>query len=555
MLMIFFLLLSLFPLSSFAKMNEFDVEKKTAVKLFENYLKEVDRLDGDGLLPRQNRKLSWKEITTKLKIDLKNSQTKMELGRVFVRLDAAYTNLHAHIRLNPDYDFASEGRLNLAASFQPEFINADGSVPRYLLANVRKEYFIHLEPENRPQKGDELIEINHRPIKKWSDENFEFCKFPLKSQCEYDFWGNFRKGNLSWHRRQALIYTLKRQNKKIDVQIPVFVRVENKSLSSSADDKPTPCGNEPDKYPQFEMVYQGYQACVYENKNIPDTAILRIRSFRYKKGEVVNEIDHVSKEVERFAKKYWDKKSQTIKLLVIDVIENGGGDIVTDWSAQFLNQSFQDQWVQFKKTKELEDLNWRKDAFYDDKGKYRIYDNLKASEKWQQIKDGDFIPPMPQFCYSNDGDCLTEKFPVQKAAYKGKIVILTDPWCISSCVGFVWTLKHYLKDRVQFAGIPDSGDSTYSRTYIEGSLVDSGKGFKLAIYPRPPQSRAEVADGALFRAAISTSRSTDENGNIISGVPMKMDYFSSPKWDEAPEDWIGRMVRETTMDSGLKAEL
>lgn len=547
------LFLLLISLSSHAAKNEFETERKTAIKLFDEYLKEVNRLDGDGLLPRKNRKLSWNELSAKLRTDLSHSQTKMDIGRVFVRLDAAYTNLHAHIRVSPEYDFTSEGRPMVAASFQPELINEDGSVPKYLIANVRKEFFIHLEPDKRPQKGDELIAINHKPIKKWSDENFEFCKFPLKSQCEYDLWDNFRKGNLSWYRRQPLVYTIKRENKKFDVQIPIFANLENKTSASRSDDKPTPCGPEPEKYPNFEMVYQGYHACVYENKNMPDTAILKIKSFRYKKGEVVNEIDHVSKEVERFAKTYWDKKSQKIKLLVIDVIENYGGDIVADWSAQFLDQAFQDQWVQFKKTKELENSEWRKDAFYDDKGKYRVYDKLKASDQWQQIKDGDFIPPMPQFCYSNSGDCLTEKFPVQKDSYKGKIVILTDPWCISSCVGFVWTLKHYLKDRVQFAGVPDSGDSTYSRTYLEGSLLDGEKDFKLAIYPRPPQSKAEVSPGALFRAAISTSRSTDEDGNVISGVPMKMDYFISPKWDEAPEEWIGRLVKQVTDNQKLKA--
>lgn len=153
---------------------------------------------------------------------------------------------------------------------------------------------------------------------------------------------------------------------------------------------------------------------------------------------------------------------------------------------------------------------------------------------------------MPQFCYSNNGDCLTEKFPVQSGSYKGKITILTDPWCISSCVGFVWTLKHYLKDRVQFAGLPDSGDSTYSRTYLEGTFIDDGKNYKLSVHPRLPQSKAEVSKEGFFRSAISTSRSTDELGNVISGIPMKMDYFTSMKWDEDPEAWVARLVKVIT---------
>lgn len=116
----------------------------------------------------------------------------------------------------------------------------------------------------------------------------------------------------------------------------------------------------------------------------------------------------------------------------------------------------------------------------------------------------------------------------------------------SSCVGFVWTLKHYLKERVQFAGLPDSGDSTYSRTYLEGAFEDEGKKFKLSIYPRAPQSRAEVSKDGFFRAAISTSRSTDENGHLISGIPKKMDYFSSANWDEDTEAWVARLIKTVT---------
>ncbi len=525
-----------------AMTGSFKDEKQTSLKLFDAYLKELERLDGDGLLPRLGRKQSWNQLTRKLRSELSKATSPMDLGRVFKRLDAAYTNLHAHITLNPDYDFASEGRPMIAASFQPELINQDGSVPRYLISNVRKEYFIHLEPAQRPQAGDELLAINGVSIKKWSDENFEFCKFPLRSQCESDFWDNFRKGNLSWYRRQPLVYSLRRGDKKIEVKVPIYAKIENSSPAGSKTDTPQPCGLEPVRYPHFELVYQGYQACVYENKSVPNTALLRIRSFRYNKGELINDIDHVSKEVERFAKKYWDKKSQVLQHLILDVIENGGGDIVTDWSAQFLDQPFQDQWVQFKKTKELEDLEWRKNAFYEDEGKFKVYDGLRASERWSSIKEGEFIPAMPQFCFSNKGDCLKEKFPAQSGAYKGRITILTDPWCISSCVGFVWTLKHYLKDRVQFAGLPDSGDSTYSRTYVEAAFNNNGKSFRLSILPRPPLSRAEVSKEALFRAAVSTSRSTDENGNVVSGVPMKMDHFSSPRWNENTEEWIARLL-------------
>lgn len=527
-------------LSAFAKSDAFEKEKQASLKILTSYTAEVNRLDSDGLLPRANRKFSWNEIADKLRSDIKSSKTKMELGRVFQRLDAAYTNLHARINLNDDYDFNSEGRPMLAATFLPEQINEDGSVPRYLLSNVRKEYFINTEPDKRPKPGDELVAINGLSIKKWADENFEFCKFPVRSQCELEFFDNFRKGNLSWYRRQPLTFTLLRDGKKSEHKIPVFAKVD--SADSKASDPTEPCSINRIRYPGFFMVYQGHHACVFENKDYPDTTLLRIRSFRYKEVEGKIDIDLTSKEAKRFADKYWGKKVSTTKHLIIDVIENGGGQAVVYWVKLFVDQDFQDQFVQFKKTKELEDTEWRNNAFYNEIGKEKIYQDLKKSTKWAEIKEGDFIPPMPQFCIS-DTECLTKKWQPQfPDKFKGNVTILTDPWCISSCTGFAWTMKYYLKDRVKFAGMPESGDSTYSRSYIEASFVDKEPGYKLEVFPRPPLSRVDVSKDAFFRSAISTSRSTDENGNIVSGLPMKVDHFMAPKWDEDYDEWVGRML-------------
>ncbi|AZZ37465.1 hypothetical protein CIK05_11895 [Bdellovibrio sp. qaytius] len=532
-------LVLIISLSVFAKSNSFEKEKQSSLKIMDAYIKEVYRLDSDGLLPRANRKLSWDQIANKLSADIRASKTKMELGRVFQRLDSAYTNLHARINLNDEYNFNTEGRPMLAVTFRPETINEDGRVPKYLISNVRKEHFINLEPSMRPKVSDELIAINNIPIKNWADENFEFCKFPLRSQCETEFFDNFRKGNLSWYRRQPLTFTLLRDGKKSDYQIPVFAAAKSDSNDS---DPLEACSLNKTRYPGFEMVYQGHHACAFENKSHPNVTILRIRSFRYKEVEGQIEIDQTSKEAKHFADLYWSKKISTTKHLIIDVVENGGGQAVVYWVKLFLDQDFQDQWVQFKKTKELEDPEWRNNAFYNEPGKEKIYQDLKKSPKWAEIKEGEFIPAMPQFCIS-DTECLTKKWQPQfPDKFKGHITILTDPWCISSCTGFAWTMKYYLKDRVKFAGLPESGDSTYSRSYIEASFIDKAPGYKLEVFPRAPLSRPEVSKDAFFRSAISTSRSTDEDGNIVSGVPMKVDYFIAPKWDEDVDEWVGRMI-------------
>ena len=207
-------IIALFFLPLLTWADHFATERKTSIQLFDAYINEINRLDGDGLLPRHNRKLSWQQITKKLRNDLEDSQNSLELGRVFSRLDAAYPNLHAHIKLGSNYDFNSEGKAMLAVGFKPEVVSEDGIVSKYLISSVKSQYFIHLDPKDRPQTGDELIAINGVDIKKWADENFEYCKFPLRSQCELEFWDNLRKGNLSWFRRQPLKFSLRLDEKK-----------------------------------------------------------------------------------------------------------------------------------------------------------------------------------------------------------------------------------------------------------------------------------------------------------------------------------------------------
>ncbi|MGZ3787881.1 MAG: S41 family peptidase [Bacteriovorax sp.] len=512
-------------------------KKSSLLKLYDNYISEVMRLDGDGLIPRKNRKKLWKELAKDLRAQLVRAKTKMEIGRVFARLDAGYTNLHAHIDLNKDYDYNSEGRPVFAANFRPEKVEASGSVARYLISSVKKEYFIHLEPEERPSAGDEVLAINDRSLKNWSKENFEYCKFPLRSQCEMDFFDNFRKGMLSWNRRQKLIFTIAHNNKKIKVQIPVFAKLESKKNESGPADKMDACGENSVRYPEFKLVYQGFHACAYESQSKKDLAILRIRSFKYRGVNDQTKLNDIYKETSAFYDNYWKDRSNKMKTIVFDLVENYGGDTVVTWSNQFIDGPFQDQWVQFKNIKELSDVNWQKSAFYDDQGKFQV---LHSFEK-TKLSENSFLPPMPQFCAS-DTDCLKEKWRPVDHHFSGNVVMITDQWCISSCTGFAWTIKHYLGERVKVIGMPESGDSTYSRAYISGSLLDSN-GHMVEVSPRVPGPRVEAKNNSIFTQAVSVSRSTDEFSNVLSGIPVKVDIFDAPKWDEDVDTWVGRLVK------------
>lgn len=94
------------------------------VALFENLITEIYRLDGDGLISRINRQKSWQSIVDELKQELQNSSTdNYAIGRVFSKLDAAYPNLHAHIRLHPHYDYNEQIASNVPVRFAPEIVN------------------------------------------------------------------------------------------------------------------------------------------------------------------------------------------------------------------------------------------------------------------------------------------------------------------------------------------------------------------------------------------------------------------------------------------------
>jgi len=132
-------------------------------------------------LSRKNRMESWNKTVSKLRKQLSRTKTKYEIGHIFRRLDATYTNLHSHIDLAEDYDTYSQGKVNLVISFR--FVNVDqDKVAERVLIRVRSDKpYRNLPKEKIPQDGDELIEINGKSIRLWAKENFIYCKCNLRS--------------------------------------------------------------------------------------------------------------------------------------------------------------------------------------------------------------------------------------------------------------------------------------------------------------------------------------------------------------------------------------
>ncbi len=179
-----------------------------------------------------------------------------------------------------------------------------------------------------------------------------------------------------------------------------------------------------------------------------------------------------------------------------------------------------------------------------DKGKENWFENIKKDGSFSKTAIGEFLGQIPQFCADKNKDCREGLFIPRKNGFKGKVKVLMDHWCISSCVGFVSNIKDLLKDRVQTFGSPDSGDSTYSRLSILVNPLSIGKieanvaPMKKARNPDKPES--------WVRQVVSVTRSTDKDGNILSGKPQKIDVWVPRLWNQDYDSWAAEVFRSAT---------
>lgn len=522
--------------------------EQTRVKIFDKVVSELERIDGEGLPPRKNRPEKWSVTVSKLRAQAQKAQNPIEYGQVFRKLDATYPNLHANLVLKEEYDIAA-GRIRpkISARFAPEVVEFKKKTPRYLLNTIETDMMKRFKETTRPAIGDEILEINGRSIKDWSRENFIYCKMPWREQCEINFFDHFRKGFLSWDWRSPLTYKLQRNGRiwTIDVPFEVPNQTELKAKQAAASASPQPdCFGELDRYKGFTPVYKGLNICAFESEKHPNIVSLRIASFSYRELPPDLKIQSLRDEVEAFYTTYWKAKAPTTQRLIIDVIDNGGGDTLIAWYEIFYTHPFQEQYVQFKKFKELDDENIRKELFYQDGGKEIWFSELKKSGTYEKFKTGDFLPKIPAFCANEDKTCTEGLIQPRPNGFKGQIYILVNEWCISACTGFVWSIKQQLGTRAKLFGTPDSGDSAYARLYLDVYLDSTRpEGFRTEISPRPPRTKQLLPEGALLRQQITATRSTDAKGRVISALPTPVDVWIPYHYRHYDESWEDRVFK------------
>jgi hypothetical protein len=332
----------------------------------------------------------------------------------------------------------------------------------------------------------------------------------------------------------------------VPVEIP---KLDTRSAAAQGTKVEGDCPDKPERYQGFKPVYKGLNVCVFESENASNVTVLRIASFRYRDLPKESKIQSLKDEVEQFYEKYWKDKAPATRKLIIDLIDNGGGDTPVAWYQLFYTKPFQELYVQFKKLAELNDDHTRKALFYEDNAKEIWFNNLKKSPSYQKMYLGSFLPTIPQFCAHDDQGCDIGLFEPRKHRFTGDVRLLVNEWCISTCTGFVWSMKDQLGKRVKLVGFPDSGDSAYARLFIDLYLGNSNSSdFRLQVSPIEGAIRQNLPDGAILRQQVTATRSTDSKGKLISATPTTVDIWIPYRYRHYDDSWESLVFKAALKD-------
>lgn len=510
--MFLFILSFLFGIGGLSGASNLNDNDNEWINGFIKLTSEMKRLDAAALSVRKNRIKNWDKILSDLKGELKEAKNLDETLLVFEKLDASYPNLHSYV------------------TFADAIKRKDIKVPVAGISRLwrgEKDVIFQITSISEDPKikgdikaGDELIAINGRSMDKWSEENFEFCKWPLREQCDDDLFKNLVNNYLSWKNSDPLYYTLKRGGNTWDIQIPL------KNPQKRNRKKYPTCEEENSRYPGYSLTYAGARLCLYNNLTAPP--IMRVMRFKYTKED--KDITSVNEEIER-VKDYW-MKNATWDHLIIDVAGNGGGSDPIAYYKLFFKEPFQEQWAQFKKGEEIEDETLRKSIFWNSTAHEISFQNLIKSGGYEKLKAGEFLPKVPMFCADDSKSCSEGKFIPFEHSFDGKISLIVDQYCVSSCDGFVYELKDSLKDKVRIVGQPQSADTAFSRLDLALYMTQENT---LEVKVEPIS--APFSENTILKQTVVVTRSVTEDGRVVDGVPEKVDIF-------IPDTNSGRWIHE-----------
>lgn len=476
---------------------------------------EMIRLDGEGLLSRKDRPETFVETTDKLVKQTLANQSLNDFFNSFQKLSATYTNLHSRAifsnKVNQQIDLPWYKRQSIWL-----FAEVDQNDVKMRIDHIEDPSLANIS------EGDEIVAINGRSIQSWLSENFLFCKYALKIQCHRQFESNLLSLNLSWKGDTDLIYTVKHQDQKIDVKLTFSEDTTTRDPLRKRCD-----WNESKRYKGFKRIHLGFFACLYEKEDNPEVALLRIASFQYNRNQdPMNPFKSIYEEVEAL-EKIWIPKSANYKHLIIDVLNNHGGNLPVPYYQILFKGKFQEQYVQFKKTPEFEDKRLRDAILWGDSSHELQFQKYLNNGFWQSLEYGDFTLPEPMFCADSNKPCSETSFEAKEHDFSGQVYIMLNEECVSSCDGFTWAMKTKLNAKLY--GFYQAADAAYSRLRID-AVLDSNheNGFKIIINPE----RAPLDSNFIVGQTIAVSRATDANGNVFNGHPLELEELVPYRFGE-----------------------
>lgn len=511
------LLALLLPLSALADTPALPDPAQRAAML-EAVASEMARLDGEGLVVRdRNRARSFPDTAKLLAAEARAAESWPRFMRAFARLDAAYPNLHARFAPAPWFRYR---RPRLEPSFA-----ADISAAEQVSWKLR----------GGAHDGAALLAINGRSVEHWAAEHLEHCKFPLRSQCDAELFEGLRRELLSWTRGEPLAYTVEKAGQRFTVPVAV-----SDAPQSSPDSDPL-CAADSALYEGFTSAHLGRFACLFTKNGDPSTVVLRISSFSYY-GADKHPIDSPAKEVEALWP-WWREHAPGIRHLILDLAGNHGGNEPTPWYEILFERPYQEQWVVFRKLPEMLDDPLRKQGFFWGTPQQEIwFQNLRRNGTWDRIAWGAFLPPVPMFCAGEESsDCRDGLFPVRRHGFSGRVTMLLNRWCVSSCDGFAFEVKEQLGARVRVVGQHQAADTAYSRAMIGLHLDPSAPG---GFRTRVGNHRGDGNSAAVLSQTVAVTRSVLEDGTVVSGVPLPLDEYLAWPFGQEEAAWRAEAVKK-----------
>lgn len=517
-------------------------DSKTNLQAFDLLSSEIERLDASALPLHQLRSKTWFQIKSELRSELLKATGPEQIARVFTKLDRAYSNSHTYLDLDP----------KLKVEVQPQIYTPSVNISvdwlsenrlRLRIGSLQSEVFEFADTVDTPKIGDEIIEINGRSVEIWLEENFNFCKLSLKEQCAFEFQDNFYSQLLSWNANQSIQYTLKRGKRIWNLIVPVKVLPIKDSVRKS-----NHCSEEFKRYPDFHLVYAGNRACVFESNSDSSIAILRITSFSYRKlntkdtftcsTKLENTIASVLEEVNCL--RTWWAKNATWKHLIIDVIDNRGGNDPAPYFKLIFSNPIQEDRVLIKKIAELEDPEINRSIFYDQVGMTNWFSSFVKTQSWREIPVGEMLPSVSVYCPAMHVPCNEYWIEPSEHSFNGKVSVLVNHKCASSCDGFVWLLQSRLGQRARFFGQPNAADGAWGLLNVDITLDDESGRLNSVVrsLDRAP------SPGTILTQIVVVTRSVSHDGNILDGTPVRLDKFI-PWTIENQTNWVIETIKAT----------